>query len=78
MRIYLFLNDRLVTFTLPKNRFGSYTFDYNPLEESKLINIENRSGKWVLYATEDVEVYTREQGVKETELLPQNYYFLKR
>ena len=78
MRIYLFLNDRLVTFTLPKNRFGSYTFDYNPLEESKLINIENRSGKWVLYATEDVEVYTCEQGVKETELLPQNYYFLKR
>jgi len=78
MRIYLFLNDRLVTFTLPKNRFGSYTFDYNPSEESKLINIENRNGKWVLYATDDVEVYTCEQGVKETELLPQNYYFLKR
>ena len=78
MRIYLFLNDRLVSFTLPNNRFGSYTFDYNPFEESKLINVENRNGKWVLYATEDVEVYTREQGVKETELLPENYYFLKR
>ena len=47
IRIYLFLNDRLVSFTLPKNNVGSYTFDADPQEETKLINVESRNNKWI-------------------------------
>ncbi len=78
IRIYLFLNDRLVSFTLPKNNVGSYTFDADPQEETKLINVESRNNKWVLYSTDDIQVYTNNQPVQDVELLPENYYFVKR
>ena len=53
MRIYLFLSDELLRFNLPKDISGSYSFDSNIDEESKLINVEARDGNWVLYSTND-------------------------
>ena len=53
MKIYLFLNDRLVNFFLPMEIEGSFSFDPSFDEEAKLINIEARDGKWVIYSTND-------------------------
>ena len=47
MRIYLFLADKIVDFVLPLEIMGSFSFDENPDEESKLINIEARDNQWV-------------------------------
>ena len=51
MKIYLYLEDKIMNFQLPKDIEGSYSFDENPEEEAKLINIEARDGTWVLYST---------------------------
>ena len=78
MKIYLFLADRLASFTLPKKMFGSYAFDADPAEESKLINVEIKNNTWVLYSTEDVEVLYDGKVVRNVTLLPGYYYILRR
>ena len=78
MRIYLFLIDRVVSFVLPKEKFGSYAFDDNPEEDIKLINIEAVSEEWILHSTNDVQVYANNQPVDKVELLPKTYYVIRR
>ena len=41
VKIYLYLEDKIMNFQLPKDIEGSYSFDENPEEEAKLINISN-------------------------------------
>ncbi len=76
MKISLFLPDKIVDFRLPNEISGSYNFDYTN-DENKLINIEARDGKWVLYQTNDVSVYFNGNiGDKVVEI--NNYYILKK
>ena len=56
MKIYLYLTEKIVSFTLPQEIMGSYSFDEDPEEEIKLINIEAREEEWVLYSTSDVNI----------------------
>ena len=70
MNIYLFLKDKISLFSLPKEVSGSFRFDEDVLEEEKLINIEARNGKWVLYATGDVTVLYQNTVIKENILEP--------
>ena len=56
MKVTLYLPDKIVYFHLPTQVSGSFSFDENPDEEAKLINIESREGRWVLYATEEVQI----------------------
>ena len=44
MKIYLYLAEEILTFSLPNNISGSFSFDKNSEEESKLINIEAKNG----------------------------------
>ena len=44
MRVYLFLNDKIVDFALPKEIVGSFSFDVDEEEDIKLINIEAKNG----------------------------------
>ncbi len=78
MKIELYLAEKLVEFFLPSQISGSYSFDSNPDEESKLINIESRKNEWVIYSTSDVMILNGNQTVQELLLLPNNYYHLQR
>lgn len=78
MKVYLLLSEKLLNFSLPQEVSGSYSFDENPDEESKLINIEARDNKWFLYSTDDVFILDNNISVSEKEVVPNNYYILKR
>ena len=56
MKIYLFLSDRLIDFSLPLEIEGSFSFDPNFDEEAKLINVEARDDEWVIYSTDDSKI----------------------
>jgi len=78
MNIYLFLKDKLVSFSLPQEKSGSFSFDENPNEETKLINVEARNGEWVLYSTSDVQVINANSIIASASLIDNNFYILKR
>ncbi len=78
MKIYLYLPDKIESFTLPNEVFGSFSFDENRDEEAKLINIEARDNQWVLYQTTDVRIISGNNFIKEIVLAPYQFYFLQR
>ena len=78
MRIYLFLADKIVDFVLPLEIMGSFSFDENPDEESKLINIEARDNQWVLYSTVDSTVVVNNNNVTNALLVENNFYVINR
>lgn len=73
MRVYLYLKEAIYTFILPSKIAGSFSFDIDPSEEARLINIEARDQKWYLYSTEDVKI-----GQESVPLLKDHYYTLYR
>lgn len=78
MKIYLFLDNEIFTFSLPNEVMGSYTFDYETDEENKLINIEARDGKWVIYSTADVSLINNGSLVGILPLENGKFYTLRR
>ena len=76
MKIYLYLIDKIISFSLPQQIVGSFSFDENQDEETKLINIEARDNKWVIYSTTDVKIINNNNIIDSTELLPDNFYIL--
>lgn len=79
MKIVLYLSKKIIEFKLPNEISGSFSFDANKDEESKLINIEAINGNWHLYSTSDVAVFD-EQGyiVKNIPIKENNFYELKK
>ena len=77
MRIYLFLANKLLTISLPEEISGSFSFDEVDTE-SKLINIEARDNKWVLYSTIDSKVISNGNPVESTEITSNTFYILNR
>ncbi len=63
---------------LPKEIAGSFSFDENEEEEDKLINIEARDSKWVLYSTTDVKVLERGMVVESSPLIENSFYVISR
>ena len=78
MKIYLLLRDRLVNFFLPKEVEGSFSFDCNIDEESKLINIEARDNKWVIYSTNDSKIVSNNNFIDSVFLASNSFYVLRR
>jgi len=78
MKIYLFLNNKLLHFIVPKKISGSFSFDEDINEDSKLINIEARNNEWVIYSTTDVQVFSEKEAVNSVALKLGNYYILRR
>ena len=78
MKIDLFLADKLLHFILPKEVNGSFSFDENEDEESKLINIEERENKWVLYSTTDSKVILNNTVVDNVKIEAGNFYILRK
>ena len=49
MKIYLFYPNQIYDFMLPKETEGSFGFDVDKNETSKLINIEAKDNQWIIY-----------------------------
>ena len=77
MRIYLFLANKLLTISLPEEISGSFSFDEVDTE-SKLINIEARDNKWVLYSTVDSKIISNGNQVESVEITSNTFYILNR
>ena len=78
MKIYLFLNTKILTFSLPKDISGSYSFDYDNEEESKLINIEARDSKWVMYSTNESSIVSNGMELDSVVLKSDAFYNVKK
>ena len=78
MKITLFLMDKIREFILPAQISGSFSFDENPDEDSKLINIEMRENVWVLYSTNDVTIINNNRFESEIKLQNYQFYILRR
>ena len=75
MKIYLYANRQVNVFYLPENISGSYSFDVDNDEVSKLINVDSRDGKWILFETPDCKLLVGKAFVKET-VLEQNHFYV--
>lgn len=79
MKVTLYLPNKILYFYLPVQISGSFSFDENPEEETKLINIEARENEWVLYATEEVQIIGgNNEYVSHLSLTEDTFYVLRR
>ena len=78
MKIYLFLSDRLIDFSLPLEIEGSFSFDPNFDEEAKLINVEARDDEWVIYSTDDSKIINNNIVVGSATIMDNSFYVLRR
>lgn len=78
MKIYLFLPTKIMSFSLPMDIVGSFSFDENPKEENKLINIEARNNKWMIYSTGNVNLISNNNIIGYTELKSDSFYIIRR
>ncbi len=78
MKIYLYLSSKIITFSVPQKVSGSFSFDENLEEESKLINIEARDSNWYIYSTTDVGVVVDGVLKDSAQLIKDTYFVLKR
>ena len=78
MKIYLFLTDKIINFSLPTDIMGSFSFDENLKEENKLINIEARNNQWIIYSTSNVSIIYNDTIIPSTTLTTNSFYTLKR
>lgn len=78
MKITLYLIDRIFDFSLPSEISGSFSFDVDFNEENKLINIEAREHKWVLYSTTESKIVINNSYVEAVELEATCFYEIVR
>jgi len=78
VRIVLFTMDRLVEFMLPSQVFGTFAFDSNDDEDTKLINIEADNDEWFLYSTTGVRVLDNGNYTYRLKLEINKFYTLER
>ena len=78
MKITLFLKTKAVDFFLPSQIAGSYSFDSDPNEDTKLINVEERNGVWTLYATPEIGLVVDNAPCKEYVLKEEKFVVLIR
>lgn len=78
MNIYLFLKSKILTFLIPKNAYGSFSFDEFEDEQSKLINIEAIDDEWNIYSTSNVKIIENKTPVERLKIVPGRHYILRR
>lgn len=78
MKITLFLSTGLYDFSLPNDVSGSYSFDSDPEESAKLINVEAVDGRWVIYSTSDVKIILNDRIGDRVYLVENCFYILQR
>ena len=78
MKICLFYQDRIYNFVLPNEIEGSYSFDVDKNEESKLINIEARDGKWVIYSIDGAIIIGANGRIDDAILGDNSFYIIQK
>ncbi len=78
MRIYLFLEDKLLSYNIPVKVYGSFSLGEENEKTENLINIEARDEKWILYSTPDVSVIHNNERVDGAYIHSNCYYTLKK
>ena len=77
MNILLYLNDNIMTFKLPIEVSGSYSF-YALENDSSLINVDSINDKWVLCQSSDVKIVNGNSYIEKVELRQDNFYVLEK
>ena len=67
-----------MSFSIPTDIVGSFSFDENPKEENKLINIEARENQWIIYSTSNVNIIVNNNITPSTPLTLNSFYILRR
>ena len=78
MKIYLYNKNKVIIFNIPEKVSGSYSFDIDEEETSKLINIEDKEGKWVLYSTKNCKVLYKNSYVESVVVEKNEFYVITR
>lgn len=78
MKVTLFLQSKILEFSLPSQVSGNYSFDENKEEESKLINVEARDGKWILYGKDTISILDNNMLTSEMELKVNRFYLIQK
>ena len=78
MKIYLYYGNQIYVFNLPEVKSGSYRFDVNEEEVSKLININVKDNQWVLIETEDCKIADAASYLHEIILQENCFYMISR
>ena len=77
MNILLYLKDNILTFKLPIEVSGSYSF-YAMENESSLINVDSIDDNWYLCQTSDVKIVNGNSYVEKTLLKNDSFYVLEK
>ena len=77
MVITIYLPNKIVTYKLPMIVSGDFSF-YPDDSETKLLNIEANNDKWYFYSTPDSEIISNGVSIDTVELVPNNFYVLKK
>ena len=78
MKIYLFYPNQIYDFMLPKETEGSFGFDVDKNETSKLINIEAKDNQWIIYSIEGVNVIENGKVIQNAPLQSNTFYIVNR
>lgn len=78
MKIYLYLSSQVRIFYLPQSVSGSFSFDFDDEETSKLINVNANNDSWYLTATDDCKIIDKGQYVESVVLEPSQFYVINR
>ncbi len=77
MNILLYLKDNIMTFKLPREISGSYSF-YALENESSLVNVVSDNDAWYLYKTSDVKIVNGNSYVERVLLKGDSFYVLEK
>ena len=78
MKIYLFSQEKIISFLLPNMVSGEFLFDEHDEAESKLINISAKDNNWYLMSTSTTSVLLNNQRVDGVCLEVNHFYALMR
>ena len=78
MKVLLFTENKIYPFYFSTQTAGSYSFDFDENEEAKLINIEEREGKWLLYSTRESRIIADNNTIDAIEIECNKYYQIQR
>lgn len=78
MKIYLYLESEIYSFSLASDVMGDYSFDYDLNEENKLINVEARNGQWYLYSTLESNILQNGNLIDSILLESGKFYTIRR
>ncbi len=78
MKIYLYYQNQINVFFLPESISGSYSFDPDENETSKLINVDAKDGKWVLFKTNEAKLVNGNSYLDEINMEINKFYIIQR